>query len=653
MQMSEGASIPDRWPAIGMDTLRRNATIAIGYSVPFFLVLYLAIRGGGYSPIVRGEIGIAVWWIVLLGIAVGALPVARLSRAGWALLALLAAVCAWTGAGIIWSESSERSVAEFARVASLLGVLALSLFTQGTEGLRRATYGVGAAIALVGVLALLSRLHPAWFPENDAAALLGETKSRLSYPLNYWNGLAALLAVGIPLLLAIATSARHTVTRVIASAAVPALCVATFYTLSRGGALELLVAVMVLICLHPHRLTLLPTLLVAGTGGAIAVAAANQREALADGATGSAAAAQGDEMLAIVLITCAGVGLLQAAITLAARWAVGPRLDVPRRRAAIISTVAALTVAGVALAAGAPSEMAERWDQFKQPTAGATGSAVERFESASGNGRYQYWQSALDANATAPLTGIGPGTFEYWWSREGTLPGFIKDAHSLYFESLAELGIVGLILIGGLIVFVLVAGSARTLRTSGEQRVLAAAAVAGCFAFAVSAAIDWSWELTVLPVTFLVLAAGLLTATERAQHRRPRPTARIALVGFAVAALVVIAIPLTGASEIRASQAHVDSAELSQALTSARAAKEVQPYAATPSLQEALIMELAGDVEGARIASAKATQEEPTNWRTWLVRSRIEAEAGNAQASLSAYREAKALNPRSPLFQEG
>ena len=39
------------------------------------------------------------------------------------------------------------------------------------------------------------------------------------------------------------------------------------------------------------------------------------------------------------------------------------------------------------------------------------------------------------------------------------------------------------------------------------------------------------------------------------------------------------------------------------------------------------------------------------NWSNWLTLSRLEAEDGHARASLRAYRQARALNPRSPIFQ--
>ena len=46
--------------------------------VPFLLIVYAGLKGGGYDAIIRGEVGIAVWWIVLLGALVGAFPLARM-----------------------------------------------------------------------------------------------------------------------------------------------------------------------------------------------------------------------------------------------------------------------------------------------------------------------------------------------------------------------------------------------------------------------------------------------------------------------------------------------------------------------------------------------------------------------------------------------
>ncbi|MFN2579357.1 MAG: hypothetical protein ABR607_16930, partial [Pyrinomonadaceae bacterium] len=46
-----------------------------------------------------------------------------------------------------------------------------------------------AAIAAIGVVALLSRLFPGLFPNRGLPTLLPSASTRLSFPLDYWNGL--------------------------------------------------------------------------------------------------------------------------------------------------------------------------------------------------------------------------------------------------------------------------------------------------------------------------------------------------------------------------------------------------------------------------------------------------------------------------------
>src|SRR4051794_20543930 len=212
--------------------------------LPFALVLYLALRGGGYDEVVTGEVGVVVWWLIVLGALVGVLPRARIGRPTWVAVAALAVFVAWTALGISWSSSAGQSVAQLAMVSVYLGVFVLALLTRGADGLRRTAGAVGAAIGVRGALALLSRGHPTWFPLDVTGKFIPNTQSRLNYPLGYWNGLAALIAIGIPLLLTSATRARWLWARALAAAALPALAVAAYYTYSRGGAIEIGVALV-------------------------------------------------------------------------------------------------------------------------------------------------------------------------------------------------------------------------------------------------------------------------------------------------------------------------------------------------------------------------------------------------------------------------
>jgi Flp pilus assembly protein TadD len=62
------------------------------------------------------------------------------------------------------------------------------------------------------------------------------------------------------------------------------------------------------------------------------------------------------------------------------------------------------------------------------------------------------------------------------------------------------------------------------------------------------------------------------------------------------------------------------------------------------------VLEAEGDLALAATAARGATQRESTNWRTWMVLSRIEAKRGRASAAVRDYRKAKSLDPLSPLF---
>src|ERR1700712_4732726 len=138
---------------------RLDAPAIAAWTLAFAVVAYLALSNGGYDTIVRSQVGIAVWWIVLLGALSGVLPM-RFGRAGWGAIGLLAGVAVWTGLAATWSESAERSVVELGRVATYLGVLVLALCLQGRAAARHTINGLASAIGLVTLLAVLSRLHP-------------------------------------------------------------------------------------------------------------------------------------------------------------------------------------------------------------------------------------------------------------------------------------------------------------------------------------------------------------------------------------------------------------------------------------------------------------------------------------------------------------
>ncbi len=104
-------------------------------------------------------------------------------------------------------------------------------------------------------------------------------------------------------------------------------------------------------------------------------------------------------------------------------------------------------------------------------------------------------------------------------------------------------------------------------------------------------------------------------------------------------------------NDLRNSQASFSAGNTAQALTDARAAIRLEPGAAGPQLQAALVLEARRQYPAAASAAQRATKDEPQNWSDWLVRSRVEVEVGHATAALADFRRARSLNPHSPVFR--
>ncbi len=232
---------------------RLDLRAAWAWTLTLALVLDLGIDGGGYDLVVRSHAGVIIWWILIVGAVLGLAPASRLGRARQVALVLLGAFAAWSTASTLWSLSSERSLDEVSRLATYLGILWLAALSLGDR--RVLAHVVGAlatGIFVIAGLALLGRLHPGLFAGATATAnALPGTRSRLSWPLNYWNALGALIAFGVPLFVALATSARHAWARSAAAAAVPAIVLCGYLTFSRTSAVAAALALVVFVALSP------------------------------------------------------------------------------------------------------------------------------------------------------------------------------------------------------------------------------------------------------------------------------------------------------------------------------------------------------------------------------------------------------------------
>ena len=148
----------------------------------------------------------------------------------------------------------------------------------------------------------------------------------------------------------------------------------------------------------------------------------------------------------------------------------------------------------------------------------------------------------------------------------------MRDAHSLFLESLAEFGLVGT----AILAFVLAAPFAGLVRARrGASRPSQAAHTA---AFLVHAGVDWDWELLAVPGAALVCAAAMLVAARPAAARPlgGAPTGALAVAVLAVAAFSFAGVVGYGALASAESAASERAHE--QALTDADRAATWLPW---------------------------------------------------------------------------
>jgi len=625
----------------------------------FFLafagIIGLSLGDGGYDAVVRNQIGILVWWLLGLGAVFGLLPRVRPPRLAIVGGAALLGLVGWMALGLFWTESAEGTMADVGRVSVIAGFFLAAMALRPPKGVPRVIDGVAAAVAVVCLLALLSRLFPGLFPgSGDTALLVTASEGRLSFPVDYWNGLAALAAVGIAPVLALATEPGSRLVRSLAAGFLPVVALTVFLTYSRTGIIACLLALVVFVCLATRAVQRGATLGLVAVGSAALIGIVAPRPEIADGVVNAGLSGVADTavLVAVPLIALA-TGVAQWFLT-GADDRLGRITWRPEKRSlAIGGLVAAVVLVGLFFAASGPTRVSDAWHEFESPGE-VQAAGANRLTSFGGNNRVQYWRSALHQFDSEPLHGRGSGTFELWSNRSEDTEGFVRDAHSWYLETLGELGAVGGLLLLSILLIVLAGGAAVVIRASSEVRPRLAAALAGSAAFFATAALDWSWELAVVPVAAFLLAGTLLMYGRRDGEAEPSPAPlRVSTGVIAVLAIVAIWLPFTTAYLLDRSKDDAGRGDLAGAYAAASAAADVPPKSMGPVLQQALLLDENGETDAALAKATEATGLEPTNWRPWFVRSYLEARLRMDQESRASFAEARSLNPHSSLLVNG
>jgi hypothetical protein len=614
------------------------------------------------------------------------------ARRAWGLAAAIAlfALAGYTALSVAWSVDPANSWLEasrtFAYAATFAGAIAVARLAPGRW--RSVLAGVLLATVAISAYALAAKIIPESLDASDPYA-------RLSLPFGYWNAVGLTAALGIaPCLWLGSRREGHGVVNALAAPMLCGLLITLLLSVSRGALVAGAIGAVLWFAFVPLRLRGLSVLAIAGVCAAVAIAWAYHEPALADDHIALGQREYAGHRLGLVVL---GALLVAFAAALVLRFAAERRpLAAHRRRqlgTAVLVALALVPVGGVVAlgqsSRGLTGSISHAWNDFTNPNAVQPSANPSRLTQA-GNDHALYWGLALDVFDSSPAVGAGAGSYPVADERYfKTFTTLAVNAHSYVFQTLADLGIVGLLVS----LAFCAAWAVAALRTTGlrrprapggdgAERIGLVTMAAVVVVFVIHSAIDWTWFIPTDAVLALLVAGwvagrGPVTPALRAVGRPSMRVARAPLaVTAAIAAIAIAAIaawaqwqPLRsedasnaaaidlGNGVVAATVGHNAEAQRDYARGRAEALSAIarDPLDITPLEQLGLYY---ADVGANRLAQATFEREvalQPSNEASWLdlanYESNLDTAAGNA-AAYGAFSVALYLDPRDPTLQQ-
>jgi hypothetical protein len=412
------------------------------------LITFIAGAGLNLGPTTTVEIGLTVGCGLAIAATILLTPAGRAHYGLWP-AALLLAFAALSALSVVWSVQPDASWQAASRILAYSAVFGLAVLLARAAPRRWSALlgGILLASAVVCGYALLTKIFP-----NRLGIAQVVYYARLREPYGYWNatGLAAALGAIACLWLG-ARRSGHALLSALAYPAMAIMLVTLMLAYSRGALVALILGVALWLCLVPLRLRGVTVLLVGGLGAGIVIAWDFSRSALttdtATLATRIDAGHQLGVLLAAVLLALVAAGL---AIGFLTSRKPPSRADRRRAGALLLSIPAIAVVAALGMLAvshrGLTGSISHGVESLTNPNASVPANGPGRLTAVS-SARARYWHEALQVFKAHPLLGAGAEGYATARLRYRTLPLDVQQAHGFAVQTLADLGLVGLLVV--------------------------------------------------------------------------------------------------------------------------------------------------------------------------------------------------------------
>jgi O-antigen ligase len=653
------------------------------------LVTFYAKGGRNLETMTATEMGLTIGAGVLFAASLLLLPHAG-RRHGSLTLALLLALTALTALSVVWSVQPDASWRDAGRMLAYSAMFAAAIALVRLAGDRWAAVLGGIVLAAVAVCAygLASKVFPSLAGPSPPA--------RLREPFGYWNAVGLAAAMGV--IGCMWLGARRRGHSLISSLAYPAcglLLLTLLLAYSRGALAALAVGVVLWLCVVPLRLRGATVLIVGGLGAGAVAAWDFSRHALsAEGVSLAERASAGHELGALTLVMVVVLALAGVSISFfTSRRAPRPRT---RRRvgAAMWALVAVVVIAAAGALAhshrGLTGSISHGISSLTNPNAKPPPNTPGRL-TAVASVRARYWKEGLEVFNAHPALGVGAEGYATARLRYRKDTLVVTHAHGFLIQTLADLGILGLLVALALLAsWILDAGRStrplnRPRRPYTPERVGLLSMLCVVVVFGAHSLIDWTWYVpgnacvALLCAGWLAGRGALETAPEppgwrtrgtwRAFDLSARRSStreggaprwrlpggreldpRVALAGVVLLAALVAAWaqwqPQRSEEARSRALALAETGHLREATDAARSSVSRDPLSAEALTVLADVQSAAHRPAAARATLQKAVRLQPSNPQTWLELARADLQEHPA-AALKELQAAIYLNPQS------
>jgi tetratricopeptide (TPR) repeat protein len=611
-------------------------------------LLVLFGLGSGISAIADGFYDLTVWGPITVGVAAVALAAAAASSARPRVIPLLAVagltgLWLWSWLSTTWAESSDQALVAAGRwglYAAMFTALLLLIRTESERWLPL-IFATAGVIVVAGYV-LLRML------DGDADALF--FAGRLRDPLGYVNGQAGYFLLGFWPCVALAEQERSKLLAGLGAGCAVVLAALLVLSQTRGVLPATAASGLVVLLLVPGRPRRIVALAVIGLG-LVAISAP-----LLDVYQNVPKGQQADPEL----VKFAARRILLAAAAVAVAWAAAQALferlsasDSPsaawmrRGERFLAGALVAIALLAAIVAVGDPvDKVRQQYDDFVNLRVGDPGSS--RFLSGGGY-RYDYWRVAWLEFKDAPLVGQGAGNYDELYFLKRRTTEDIRQPHSLPMQTLAELGLAGmlfLLLFVGAVVAGLWRQSRRAL-TAPARRTVAVAAGGAFIAWLAQTSVDWLHNIP--GVTGVALCAATALVAPWARRSGGSISTRIVIVGLVGLAAVAAADSVGGLALAEKDRIDARDSLRSDPVEALRLANRSLALhgESVPALyiKSAAYARL-GRYRESRAVLLEAAKAEPHDHLTWALLGDLVVRRGKVGEARRYYRHSLALDPR-------